>query len=116
MTIYVLFIVLLAVGLYGMLAKTNLIKKVFGLLIAEHAVNLFLVSVGYRSGGEPPILVRGVESAGFVSGSVDPLPQALVLTSIVIGLGVALLMVAFVLRLDERTRSLSSHDMRRLKG
>ncbi len=116
MTMYVLAVVLLAVGLYGMLAKGHLLKKVLGLLIAEHGVNLFLVCAGYRAGGEPPILMGPEYADTFVQSSVDPVPQALVLTSIVIGLGVAMLMVAFALRLDERYGSLAADDMSQLKG
>jgi multicomponent Na+:H+ antiporter subunit C len=113
---YVLLAVLLGVGLYGLLVKRNLLKKVLGLAIIEHAVNLFLILVGYRKGGVAPILLPGADPADFAARSVDPLPQALVLTSIVIGLGLVMLMVALSLRIHERHGTLDATQLRRLKG
>ena len=118
---YVFIALLLAIGLYGILAKRNVIKKILGLVVVEHAINLFLVSVGYRAGGEPPILTESARDAdptlaAFAAQSVDPLPQALVLTSIVIGLGVVMLLVAFTQRLRERSGTLDTARLNELKG
>lgn len=113
---YVLIAILLAIGLYGLFAKRHVVKKILGLVIVEHAINLFLISVGYREGGTPPILTRGEDPAAFVQGAVDPLPQALVLTSIVIGLGVVMMLVALALRLYERFGTLDTTRMNRLHG
>lgn len=113
---YVLIATLLAIGLYGLFAKRHVLKKILGLVVVEHAINLFLVSVGYRTGGTPPILTPGEDRAAFVAGSVDPLPQALVLTSIVIGLGVVMLLVALALRLHERYGTLDTTRINRLHG
>lgn len=121
MTMYVLIALLLAVGLYGIFAKRNVIKKILGLVIAEHAINLFLVAIGYRAGKEPPILTEAVRDADptlktFVAQSVDPLPQALVLTSIVIGLGVVMLLVALTLRIREHSGTLDTSRLNELRG
>jgi len=116
MIMYVLIALLLVIGLYGLFAKRHLLKKILGLVVIEHAINLFLVSVGYRDGGLPPILTRGEDRGAFALGSVDPLPQALVLTSIVIGLGIVMLLVALALRLHERYGTLDTTEMNRLKG
>lgn len=113
---YLLIAILLAVGLYGLIAKHHVLKKILGLLIIEHAINLFLVSIGYRTGGTPPILTSGEEASAFVAGSVDPLPQALVLTSIVIGLGVVMLLVALSLRLHQRRGTLNTSELTELRG
>ena len=101
--------------------KRNVIKKILGLVIVEHAINLFLVSLGYRTGGEPPILTEAVHDADstlatFAAQSVDPLPQALVLTSIVIGLGIVMLLVALTQRIRERTGSLDTTQLNELRG
>ena len=106
----------LAVAIYGLLAKHHVLKKILGLVIIEHAINLFLVSIGYRSGGAPPILTPGESQAAFVQASVDPLPQALVLTSIVIGLGVVMLLVALSLRLHQRRDTLNAARLTELRG
>ena len=79
-------------------------------------LRLLLVAVGYRAGGGAPILLPGEDPAVFAAGSVDPLPQALVLTSIVIGLGATMLLVAMVLRLHQRYGTLDVDRMDRLKG
>lgn len=113
---YPMIAVLFAIGLWGLLAKRHVLKKILGVVILEHAVNLFLVSAGYRTGGAPPILTPDLDPASFVAASVDPLPQALVLTSIVIGLGLVMLLVALAMRLHERTGTLDADSLTRLKG
>jgi len=110
--IYSLVFVLFLVGLYGLLTKRNTMKIVISVIIMECAVNLFLVVLGWREGGAAPI----VEPGGVAGGYVDPIPQALVLTSIVIGLGVIALMVALSLRLYERYGTFDIGRIRRLRG
>lgn len=114
--IYALIAVLLVVGLYGVLVKRHVIKKILGLAVVEYASNLFIVALGYREGGHPPIRTPEHDPTAFVAGSVDPLPQALVLTSIVIGLGVVMLLVALALRLHERYGTLDTNRMNELRG
>ena len=111
--IYGLCFVLLALGLYGALAKRDAIKVVMSLVIMEHAVHLLLLLFGYRDNGQPPILERGDDVEAFAATSVDPLPQALVLTSIVIGLGALALLVALCARLREHY---GSFDLRRIRA
>jgi len=112
MILYILCFILFAIGIYCLLVKKNLVKKIVGLGIAEYAVNLFFILLGYRNGGEAPILDKTRVIANFV----DPLPQALILTSIVIGLGVTALMVAIVVRLYEKYKTFDIDEIRRLKG
>lgn len=114
-TIYVLAFSVLLVGLYVVIAKKNLIKVILGVVILDYGLNLLLVLVGYRSGGGPPILPPG-RSPTELAQSVDPLPQALVLTSIVIGLGITALMVAMALRLYEKYGTFDVEAMRKLRG
>ena len=116
MIYYVLVAVLMMIGLYGLFVKRNLLKKILGLVIVESAVNLFLILVGYRTGGAPPILEPGGNAEEFARTSVDPLPQALVLTSIVIGLGVVMLMVALAHRIHQRYGTLDTIVLHRLRG
>ncbi|MFC1539108.1 sodium:proton antiporter [Candidatus Latescibacterota bacterium] len=113
---YILCTILLLLGLYAVLAKKNLVKIVIGLLIIEYAVNLMLILVGYKSGGTAPI-VTSVEHAAHESLSfVDPLPQALIVTSIVIGLGTTAMVISLCLRLYEKYGTFDILQIRRLKG
>ncbi len=119
--IYPMCLVLIAIGLYGMLAKKNMIKIVISLAIMEYGINLLLILIGCRllgdgNPGAAPIMEKGMNLTQFLSTSVDPLPQALVLTSIVISLGVLALMVAISIRLYERYGTFDITEMRRLKG
>jgi len=109
-------LVLIAIGLYGVVTKKNVVKIVISLAIMEYGINLLLVLIGYRKGGFAPILDRGMDPATMAAGAVDPLPQALVLTAIVIGLGVLALMVAICIRLYERYGTFDITKMRRLRG
>ena len=113
---YLLAMALLGVGVYAIACKKNLIKVIVGLIVAEYAVNLFLLLQGYRTRGVAPILGEGAGEASFVRYSVDPLPQAMILTSIVIGLGVVALMVAIALRIYEKYGTFDLSEIRRLKG
>ncbi|MBN1794458.1 MAG: NADH-quinone oxidoreductase subunit K [Candidatus Omnitrophica bacterium] len=114
--IYALCFVLFMVGLYCVVVKKNLVKIVLGLAIMEYAVNLFLILIGYRKDGIAPIIDGATDAKTFAAASVDPLPQALVLTSIVIGLGVLTLMVALCIRLYERYGTFDITQIRRLRG
>jgi len=115
--VYGLCLVLIAVGLYGVVVKKNVVQIVISLAIMEYGINLLLVLIGYRTpGAVAPILEKGMSAADFAGRSVDPLPQALVLTAIVIGLGVLALMVAICIRLYERYGTFDVTEMRRLKG
>lgn len=95
---------LMLVGIFGMLTRKNIVRILLAVNILETGVNLLLVSFGYFPGGKAPIITQAV-SAGNLP-FVDPLPQALVLTSIVIGLGTTALALAITLRYYRRRRSL----------
>lgn len=110
--VYFLCLVLFCVGLYAILVKRNLVKIIIGLSIMEYAVNLFFVLIGYRYAGRAPIL----ELDQMIENIVDPLPQALVLTSIVIGLAGTALIVALAIRIYERYGTFDITRIRRLKG
>ncbi|MBA7566040.1 Na(+)/H(+) antiporter subunit C [subsurface metagenome] len=114
--IYSLCFVLFIIGLYCVLTKKNIVKIVIGLVIMEYAVNLFLVLLGYRKDGVAPIMDKTTDPLEFLAASVDPLPQALVVTSIVIGLGVTTLAIALCIKLYEKYGTFDISEIRRLKG
>ena len=109
------------IGLYCAVVKKNMIKIVIGIMVMEYAVNLFLIMLGYRTGGIAPIvdrsdLIEGTLASGFLAHAVDPLPQALVLTAIVISLGSLALMISICIRTYERYGTFDITEIRRLKG
>ena len=100
---------LIFIGLYIILAKRNLIKVIIGLSVMETGVNLFLIAVGYLSRGTAPIFSRpGLKAEGMV----DPVPQALVLTAIVIGVAVLALALSLSIRVY---RHFGTLNLRKIK-
>ncbi len=114
--VYVLCLILFLVGLYGVLSQKNLIKLIIGLGIMEYAVNMFLIMVGYRKDGKAPIMESGTGLDKFLSGAVDPLPQAMVLTAIVISLAVLALAIVIAMRLYQKYGTYDITEIRRLRG
>ena len=100
---------LVFIGLFIMLVKGNLIKVILGLSILETGVNLFLVAVGYISSGTAPIFSPTLQHSGPM---VDPVPQALVLTAIVIGVAIMALALSLAIRLYQHYGVL---DLRKIK-
>jgi len=120
---YALCFLLFVIGLYCVLVKKNMVKIAIGILVMEYAVNLFLIMLGYRQGGVAPIVEKSQFDsataqviAGFVDNSVDPLPQALVLTAIVISLGSLALIISICIRTYEKYGTFDITEIRRLRG
>ncbi len=112
MTVFIFCIVLFLVGLYGILCKRNLIKMIIGLAIVEYSVNLFLILIGYVKGGKAPIVEKGMIGASFV----DPLPQAMVLTAIVIGVATTGLLLAIAVVIYKKYGTFNIRKIKELKG
>ncbi len=110
--VYILPIILFLVGLFGVLVKRNLIKIIISVSIMDYALFLLLAMIGYRSEAMPPIEVKGIEYVKFV----DPLPQALVLTAIVIGLATTALLVGIAIRIYQKYGTFDIEKIRKLKG
>lgn len=90
---------LILIGLFGALTNRNILRMIVAFAVANTGVNLVLVAVGYMSGRTAPILNEAVPVAEAASLIIDPVPQALVLTAIVIGVGVTALMLAYAYKL-----------------
>jgi multisubunit Na+/H+ antiporter MnhC subunit len=112
MIVYVLTVFLFLIGLYGVVVKRNLIKIVIGIAIMEYSVNLFLILVGYVKDGTAPIITDQVSEGVFV----DPLPQAMVLTAIVIGLATTALLLAIAIRIYKKYGTFDIREIKNLKG
>ena len=101
---------LILIGLYALIFKRNLIKMVIGITLIESGVNLFLITLGYRKGSIAPIYTS---SPGGIMAL--PIPQALTLTSIVIGVAVLALMLSLVIHIYRHYGTLDVRKVRRLK-
>lgn len=103
---------LILMGLYIIMARKNLIKVIIGLNFFQTGINLLLISVGYISKGTAPVFSRSDITAGQM---VDPTPQALVLTAIVIGVAVLALALGLAIRLYEHYGTLNLRKVKELK-
>ncbi len=107
---------LILIGAWGALTNRNLLRMIIAFTIADSGVNLVIIAVGYMRGRTAPIIDSAVSAADAVARIIDPVPQALVLTAIVIGVGVTALMLAYAYRLYEKKHSLDIRDFTELKG
>jgi len=107
--------ILILIGLYGALTNRNILRMIIAFTVANTGVNLVLVAVGYMPGRTAPILDAAVPVTEAAASIIDPVPQALVLTAIVIGVGVTALMLAFVYKLYATKGSLDISKYTELK-
>jgi multicomponent Na+:H+ antiporter subunit C len=107
--------VLILIGLYGALINRNLLRMIVAFTVANTGTNLVMVAVGYLPGRTAPILDRTVPVEEAAARIIDPVPQALVLTAIVIGVGVTALMLAYAYKLYETKRTLDISKYTELK-
>ena len=111
---YIASFFLIVLGLYCIVVKYNLIKTVIGLSVMDYGVNLLIISIGFNPGGTAPIFTAGELTPA--SYFVDPIPQALTLTSIVIGACVTAMSLALVIKLEEQYGTTDTREIRRLRG
>lgn len=105
---------LIAIGLYCMVVKYDLIKIVIGMALVDYGANLLVVSVGFRAGGTAPIFT--ISELSRSSFFVDPIPQALTLTSIVIGACTTAMSLSLCMMLHRQYGTLDTRKIRRLRG
>lgn len=102
---YWVFIFLMMVGFYIVIAQGNLVKKVVGLNIFQTSVFIFYISMGKVAGGAAPILADGVRVYS------NPLPHVLILTAIVVGVSTTALALALIVRIQEAYGSVEEDDI-----
>lgn len=108
-------IALLLIGLWGILTQKSILKIIVGFSLFDTGTHVILVSIGYIKNRTAPILDEAVNASQAASQVVDPVPQALVLTAIVIGLGITALMLSFALQLKKKNQSLEISNLKDLK-
>jgi len=115
-------LLLILIGIWAMLTRKDIIRIIIGFAIVDTGINLVLVAIGYIKGKTAPIIDSAVTTAkGAAAGIqavdkvVDPVPSALVLTAIVIGLAVTALMLSYAIRMFKTKKSLNIDDYEELK-
>jgi multicomponent Na+:H+ antiporter subunit C len=88
------------IGLYGLLAKRHLLKVFMSIVVMEMSVYLLLIALATTPGETAPILADGLRA---FTGMADPVPQALTLTAIVIGMAVMALGVSLAIQYHRLT-------------
>lgn len=98
---YVVYITLMMIGLYGVLAFSNLVKKIIGLNLLQTAVFLFYISIGKVADGTVPVLWPAEDRPpGFETAPYEnPVPHVLMLTAIVVGVAVTAVALALIVRI-----------------
>ena len=112
MTLFILCFVLFLVGFYGVLTRRNIIKIFIGLSFMEFSTFLFLVLIGYIEGGIAPIVSENIANPVYV----DPLPQAMVLTAIVIALAANAMLLAIAIKIYKKYGTFDIRKISNLKG
>ncbi len=114
---YWIYITLMMIGLYAIIAKNNLVKKIVGMNIFQTAIILFYVSIGVKKGASIPILQHGhgnAHGAGAIVHAADymnPLPHVLMLTAIVVGVATLGVALALAVRVYNRYGTLEEDEI-----
>lgn len=105
---YIAVIVLLAIGLYGMMGKRHLLRKVIGMNIFQTAIYLFFIHGAAKLGATVPVVdARGADPAAYV----NPLPHVIVLTAIVVGVAITGVALALLIRIKRAFGSLNERTV-----
>lgn len=114
---YWLYVILMMIGLYAMIAKNNLIKKLVGMNIFQTAIILFYVSIGYKRDATIPIIQNagGHDAHAAAIHAVDyinPLPHVLMLTAIVVSVATFGVAMALAVKIYQRYQTLEEDELR----
>jgi multicomponent Na+:H+ antiporter subunit C len=105
---YWLAALLLLIGLYGMLMRPNLLKKLMAMNILQVAVIMFFIALADKTGGTAPIEVHGLTD---VAAYINPLPHALMLTAIVVGVSTTGVALALLIRIHRHYGTLEEPEL-----
>jgi multisubunit Na+/H+ antiporter MnhC subunit len=98
---------LILIGTWGVLTHRNILRIIIAYSLIGTGVHIVIVGIGYVANGTAPIIDRALSVSEAPSRAVDPIPAALVVTAIVIGLAVTAIMLAYAIRLYESKGTLS---------
>jgi multicomponent Na+:H+ antiporter subunit C len=100
-------LLLILIGLWGMLTHRNILRIIIGFSLLGTGTHIVIVAIGYVTSGTAPIIDRTLSVSEAASRAVDPIPAALVVTAIVIGMAVTAVMLAYTIRLYDSKKTLS---------
>jgi len=106
---YWIIIVLMMIGLYVVISRDNLVKKVIGLNIFQVSVIMFYVAMAKVRGGTAPIVGDGITVFS------NPLPHVLMLTAIVVGVATTALALALTVRINEAYGTIEEDEIREIE-
>jgi multicomponent Na+:H+ antiporter subunit C len=112
---YIIYIVMMMVGFYGMIGKKNLIKKCIGINIFQYSLFLFYISMSDIEGGTAPILMESSQAAalGINLIYVNPLPHVLILTAIVVCVSTTAVALGLVIRIYKQFGTIEEDEILR---
>lgn len=102
---------LILIGIWGMLNRKDLIRMIIGFSLIDTGIHMVMVAIGYVTGRTAPIVDGTVDKAAALSQVVDPVPSALVLTAIVIGLGITAVMLSYAVQIHARKKTLNIDEL-----
>ena len=108
--IYGLIMLLFILGIYGMLEKKNLLKKILGMNMMQVAVIIFFLTLGQKLGAAVPILIPGVDNVDIYA---NPLPHTLMLTAIVVSLSILGVALALLMQIQRQYGSIEENEVLR---
>jgi multicomponent Na+:H+ antiporter subunit C len=108
-------ILLILAGIWAALTQKNIIKIIIGFSLFDTGIHIVMVALGYIRNHTAPIIDSEALATNTADKIVDPVPQALVLTAIVIGLGVTALMLVYALKMFKEKKSLDINSFKDLK-
>ena len=111
---YWIYISLMMIGLYAMIVKNNLVKKIIGMNILQTAIILFYISIGAKKGATLPIILHGHDghSQAIHAGEyINPLPHVLMLTAIVVAVATLGVALALVLKINQQYNTLEEDEI-----
>jgi multicomponent Na+:H+ antiporter subunit C len=108
---YWVVIVLMMAGLYIMIARYNLVKKIIGLGVFQTSIFYLYITMGKVSGGTAPILVEGEQLV-----YSNPLPHVLILTAIVVGVATSAVGLALIVRIYETYDTIEEDEIRKIEA
>ncbi len=111
---YWIYITLMMIGLYAMIAKNNLVKKIVGMNIFQTAIILFYVSIGAKKGATIPIIEHAHGANAHAVHAVDyinPLPHVLMLTAIVVAVATLGVALALAIKVYDRYKTLEEDEI-----